>query len=101
MLPKRGDIVIVDAPCEADPINVGRTGGFYSSYGVKKQLLVGGTLLRFIRTRNDVAMVQVINPPKVAKMIKSINPETNSRQSYTVDAYAISFHCKKDELVWK
>ena len=101
MLPKRGDIVVVDASCVAQPITVGKTGGFYSSFGAKKQLLIEGTLLRFMRTKNDETMVQVINPPKVAKMIKSINPETNSRQSYVVDSYAISFHCKKEDLIWK
>jgi hypothetical protein len=98
MLPKKGDIVVVDAACEASPITVGRAGGFHE-YG-KKQFLVEGTLLKFIRTKNDVAMVQVINPPKVTKMIKNINPETNTRQSYIVDSYAISFHCKKEDLVW-
>lgn len=98
MLPKKGDIVRVDAPCEATPITVGRAGAFYE-HG-KKEFLVGGSLLRFVRTKNDVAMVQLINPPKVWKMIKSINPEINTRQSYIVDAYSVSFHCKKEDLVW-
>jgi hypothetical protein len=98
MLPKKGDIVRVDAPCEASPITVGRAGGF-REYG-KKEFLVGGTLLRFNRTKNDVVMVQIINTPKVWKMIKNINPGVNTRQSYVVDSYSISFHCKKEDFKW-
>jgi len=98
MLPKRGDIVKTDVPCEAQPVFSGRAGGLYATG--KKELFVEGTLLKYLRTKNDMAMVQVVLPPKVRKMVKNINPDTNSRQSFVVDAYSVSFHCKKEDLVW-
>lgn len=101
MLPKRGDIVKLDVTIEAQPVRT----GFSSSSSLRpdgaKQTFLEGTLLRYLRTRGTDAMVQVVNPPKVRKMIRQIHPDTRSNQSFIVDAYALSFHCKKDELKWE
>lgn len=101
MLPKRGDIVKLDVDLDAQPVRSG-----YSSSGSlrndgKAQTLLEGTLLRYLRTKNDHALVQVVNPPRVMKMIRQIHPDTKSKQSFLVDAYSVSFHCKKDELKWE
>lgn len=98
MLPKKGDILRLDKTADMMPVRSSRGGGFWTCGN--PQSTPEGTLLRFLRTRNESAMVQIINStsPKVRKMIRTIHPDTNSRQTYSVDAYAVSFHCKRDEF---
>lgn len=100
MLPKRGDIVKLEVTIEAQPVRTGYSGTSLRNDG-KVQTLLEGTLLRYLRTKNDGAMVQMVNPPKVRKMIRQIHPDTKSNQSFLVDAYALSFHCRKEDLKWE
>jgi hypothetical protein len=99
MLPRRGDIVKLDIAIQAQPVRSGYAGTSLRNDG-NVQTLLEGTLLRYLRTKNDVALVQIVNPPKVRKMVRQIHPETRSIQSFVVDAYALTFHCKKEDLKW-
>ena len=101
MLPKRGDIIKLDQATEAQPVRSSYGGAGSMVNDGQVELLLEGTLLRYLRTKNDMAIVQVVNPPQVRKMLRQVNPSTNNRQTYMLDAYVVSFHCKKDELKWE
>lgn len=97
MLPKRGDILKLDKSSEVTPVRSSSYGGF--SPDGDSETLGEDTLLRYLRTINDRAIVQIVNSPdpKVRKMIKILHPNTNTRQSYSIDTYSVSFHCKREE----
>jgi len=97
MLPKRGDIVKIDQPVQALPVY--SSGGGLLKDG-EAQTFLEGTLLRYLRTTGSSVVVQPINPPKVRRMLKIVNPDTNNRQTYLLDAYSVSFYCKREELNW-
>ena len=100
MLPKRGDILKLDVAVEAQPVHSSYMGTALVNDG-EAQTLMEGTLLRYLRTKKDIALVQVMNTPKVRKMVRQIHPGTKSVQSFIVDAYSVSFYCKKDEFSWE
>lgn len=97
MIPKRSDIVKTDCEVEARLVRSTMYGGFRETGDTVT--FPAGTHFRFLRTRNDDAYVSLIISPsaKVRKMVRIINPDAKSRQTYALDCYSVSFLCKKDE----
>ena len=98
MLPKRNDIIRLDTEVIAHPVRSSLYGGWRPAGS--DITLAKGTALKFLRTyRDNVVGVVVTDPnPKVRKFVKTINPNVNNRQAYTVDAHACSFFCKQEDF---
>lgn len=96
MLPKRSDIISADVNTEAIPVRSSMYGGFHS-IGEEAITLLAGSKMRYLRTRGDKVYGQILNPPKVNKFLRQV-ADVNTRQTYEVDAYSVSFFCSKDDF---
>ena len=95
MLPKRSDIIVVEEDTEAKPVRSSYYGGFHSDG--EKQTILKGTKMRYLRTRQGYAYAQIVNTPKVRKFLRQV-ADVNTRQTFEVDAYKVSFFCTKDDF---
>jgi hypothetical protein len=96
MLPKRSDIIRVDVDIEAVPVRSSMYGSFHS-IGEEKVKILTGSKMRYLRTRGDKVYGQILNPPKVNKFLRQV-ADINTRQTYEIDAYSVSFFCSKDNF---
>ncbi len=96
MLPKKGDILIVDIETSLAPAFTTRAGGLAISG--TKEIVPEGTLVAFQKSKGDVAVVKYAAlTPKVRKLLRNLNKDYNCVTSYAVDPHALSFHCKKED----
>ena len=95
MLPKRSDIIQVDEDTDATPVRSSYYGGFHGDGNA--QVILKGAKMRYLRTRQDKVYAQIINTPKVRKFLRQV-ADVNTRQTFEVDAYKVSFFCKKDDF---